>query len=298
MKKIDKKELHDLFENLRSRKQNAYNQLYEKYFSLVYGIVFSILKNKDDSEDVTHEIFTKIYKLNSDKLPTENEASWLFTVSKNECFLYLRKARPNISIDEIYEMPSKSDDIENVIDREYYNKLMSGLKEDEKMIVSLKVLSNFTFKKISQVMGIPIGTVQWKYYNAINSLRISVGSLVGAVLSFIFIIARGEFLKNKDYISEPYYENNIDEKNENATESKDQFESEKELDSTNENVSKSVPQNNEIAETLENFDKKNNWYDNFDSVQVAFFTLGMAFLIIFIIFLKKYQQKLKLKSSK
>ena len=208
MKKINKKELHEIFQDLRNQKKDAYNKLYEGYYSLVYGIVFSILKNKEDSEDVTHEIFTKIYKLDVSKLPTDNEASWLFTVSKNECFLHLRKSRPNISLEEIYEMPSSSNDIENVIDVEYYNKLISGLKEEEKMIVSLKVLSNFTFKRISQVMNIPIGTVQWKYYNAINSLKISVGSLVGAIVAFIIVIARGEFWHEREYLNR---KNAIDE---------------------------------------------------------------------------------------
>lgn len=202
MKKINKKELHEIFENLRKKDQNAYNKLYENYYKLIYGIVFSILKNQDDSEDITHEIFTKIYKLDVSKLPTNNEASWLFTVSKNECYLHLRKSKPNINIDEMYEIPESSNDIDKIIDIEYYNKLIKGLKEDEKLIVSLKVLSNFTFSKISQVMNIPIGTVQWKYYNAINSLRISVSSLVGAVVAFVIVLARGEILNNKQYLND------------------------------------------------------------------------------------------------
>ena len=193
MNKINKKELHEIFQSLRNKNQNAYNNLYEKYYKLVYGIVFSIIKNQADSEDVTHEIFTKIYKLDINKLPENHEASWLFTVSKNECLLFLRKSKPNISIEEIYEIPENTNGIDDVIDKDYYNKLISGLKEDEKIIVSLKVLSNFTFKKISQVMNIPIGTVQWKYYNAINSLKVSIGSLVGPALAFIIVIARGEF---------------------------------------------------------------------------------------------------------
>ena len=202
MGKINKKELHQIFGELRNKDQNAYNNLYEKYYNLVYGITYSILKNKEDSEDISHEIFTKIYKLDVDKLPTNNEASWLFTVSKNECFAFFRKTKPNLSIDEIYEIPSSSNELENVIDSEYYNKIIDRLKEDEKQIVSLKILSNFTFKKISQVMNVPIGTVQWKYYNAINSLRISVGSLVGAITAFVIIMARGEFWKSKQYMNQ------------------------------------------------------------------------------------------------
>ena len=101
MRKINERELHDIFDGLKNKNQNSYNELYEKYYSLIYGVAFSIMKNKDDSEDMTNEVFTKIYKLDKEKLPVSNEASWLFTVTRNECFSYLRKSRINISIDDI-----------------------------------------------------------------------------------------------------------------------------------------------------------------------------------------------------
>ncbi|MBR1654236.1 MAG: sigma-70 family RNA polymerase sigma factor [Clostridia bacterium] len=329
MNKINKKELHEIFENLRNKNQNAYNKLYENYYDLIYGIVFSFIKNKYDSEDLTHEIFTKIYKLDVSKLPTNNEASWLFTVSKNECFLHLRKAKPNISMNEIYEMPDNASGIDNVIDSEYYNNLMNGLKEDEKMIVSLKVLSDFTFKKISQVMNIPIGTVQWKYYNAINSLRISIGSLVGAVIAFAIVLARGEFWKEKPYLNDR--ENREYDKNTEInqdTEVNQESAENKEIDDVDlkdNSKSENIENNSSNIETNEatNSEKEEKPQDNseisndtstvtsynepvisankktsIDEVQAVLIVVGIVLFTIFIIFFKKYQQKLKKKSSK
>jgi len=311
LNKINKKELHEIFQSLRNKNQNAYNNLYEKYYKLVYGIVFSIIKNQADSEDVTHEIFTKIYKLDINKLPENHEASWLFTVSKNECLLFLRKSKPNISIEEIYEIPENTNGIDDVIDKDYYNKLISGLKEDEKIIVSLKVLSNFTFKKISQVMNIPIGTVQWKYYNAINSLKVSIGSLVGAALAFIIVIARGEFWKEKEYLKDNK-EKNISDNNTETDNYKNQEETEiqgQDGSSVIQNIENQASENekedtNSISETTTSSEVENttdvqgNSLNNFDGIQIASLTIGITLLVIFIIFFKKYQQKLKKKSSK
>ncbi len=311
MNKINKKELHEIFQSLRNKNQNAYNNLYEKYYKLVYGIVFSIIKNQADSEDVTHEIFTKIYKLDINKFPENHEASWLFTVSKNECLLFLRKSKPNISIEEIYEIPENTNGIDDVIDKDYYNKLISGLKEDEKIIVSLKVLSNFTFKKISQVMNIPIGTVQWKYYNAINSLKVSIGSLVGAALAFIIVIARGEFWKEKEYLKDNK-EKNISDNNTETDNYKNQEETEiqgQDGSSVIQNIENQASENekedtNSISETTTSSEVENttdvqgNSLNNFDVIQIASLTIGITLLVIFIIFFKKYQQKLKKKSSK
>ena len=83
MKKIDKEELHGIFIGIKNGEEEEFNRLYEKYNSLVYGVSFSILKNKEDSEEIVQIIFTKIYELEKEKLPKENEASWLYS-----CLLY------------------------------------------------------------------------------------------------------------------------------------------------------------------------------------------------------------------
>ena len=314
MNKINKKELHEIFINLRKKQQDAYNKLYENYYKLIYGIVFSILKNKDDSEDITHEIFTKIYKLDVNKLPTNNESSWLFTVSKNECYLYLRKSKPNINIEEIYEIPESLNYLDEIIDIEYYNKLIKGLKEDEKLIVSLKVLSNFTFNKIAQIMNIPIGTVQWKYYKAINSLKISVSSLVGAVIAFVIVVARGEFLKNKMYLNKKSDTDNLEDNqdivNEENNEAEDNVsnqdnESIKENDETqnvvkpDNNITTNKNEQNVNQETVQSTVTETQEKSNkIDGLQVICLSIGIICLIIFITFFKIYQQKLRKRTSK
>ena len=298
MKKIDKKQLHDIFDGLKNKNETAYNLFYKDYYSLVYGIIFSIMKNQTDSEDIAQEVFTKIYKLDESKLPSNNEASWLFTVCKNECFQYLRRKRPNISLEEIYDVSVESSDINEIIDKEYFSKLMDGLKDDEKMIVSLKVLSDFTFKKISQIMDIPIGTVQWKYYKAINSLKVSIGSLLGAALAFIMVLANGDFWKSRQY---------VDEKSEVEGNKKTVEDTENEstnfiINNEDDNVvnnSEAVQKDDSVSTVVINEEENNTTVSTNRSVfQFAFLTVGIVLLLISIIFFKIYQQKFKKKSSK
>lgn len=298
MKKIDKKQLHEIFDGLKNKNETAYNLFYKDYYSLVYGIIFSIMKNQTDSEDIAQEVFTKIYKLDESKLPSNNEASWLFTVCKNECFQYLRRKRPNISLEEIYDVSVESSDINEIIDKEYFSKLMDGLKDDEKMIVSLKVLSDFTFKKISQIMDIPIGTVQWKYYKAINSLKVSIGSLLGAALAFIMVLANGDFWKSRQY---------VDEKNEVEGNKKTVEDTENEstnfiINNEDDNVvnnSEAVQKDDSVSTVVINEEGNNTTVStNRSAFQFAFLTIGIVLLLISIIFFKIYQQKFKKKSSK
>ena len=93
MGKIKEKELKELFIEIKNNNKIAFEKLYSKYNKTVYGIAFSILKNKPDSEDVVQTVFTKIYTLEKDKLPKDKIGSWLYSVTKNETLLLLRKKR-------------------------------------------------------------------------------------------------------------------------------------------------------------------------------------------------------------
>lgn len=64
MNRIDEKELKQLFTELKSSNNKvAFETLYKQYNKLVYRIAFTILKNKEDSEDIVQAVFSKIYSL-------------------------------------------------------------------------------------------------------------------------------------------------------------------------------------------------------------------------------------------
>ena len=69
MKNIDEKELHEIFNKMRKDDKKSYEELYKKYYKLVYNIAFSILKNKENAEDISQNVFIKIGNLKKEKLP-------------------------------------------------------------------------------------------------------------------------------------------------------------------------------------------------------------------------------------
>ena len=275
-------ELGRIFKEFKENDMSSYDFFYKEYYSLIYGIVFSILKNKENSEDVVQNVLIKIFSLDKSKFPDKGSLSWLYTVSKNEALNYLRKNKQFVNIEEIYEIKEETDEIEKIIDVHTYNKIINGLNEKEKEIVSLKILSNFTFKKIGQLLKMPTATVQWKYYKAVDSLKISLGNLAMFMITFIVLVVKNKILTNKD--SNSIQENNqieINEKESNvreneslkATSSADTFEC-------------IVPA--ESSESSIEIDKEENITDG---VLISFCGIFLMFFIIFSIFFKNRQQK-------
>lgn len=188
MSKINEQELHTLFQKLKEEDKTAYEELYEKYSSLVYQIAFSILKNKENAEDIMQNVFIKIGNLSKEKLPSNYEASWLYSVTKNESISYLRKNKETLQIEEIEEK-GKEDTIEEVVGKNTYQNIISSLEKKEKQIISLKVEIGLSFKEIAKLLNMPIGTVQWKYYKSLHSLKLLIGNLSLFIVTATFSMA-------------------------------------------------------------------------------------------------------------
>ena len=289
MKFINKQELHKLFAELKMNKQEeAFNELYNECSNLVYRIAFSILKNKENSEDIKQMVFLKIWKKNSinvlwkmnkEILPDKNEASWLYAVTKNEAITFLKKQKNTINIDEIYYISDECDNIFNVEDKESYNKIISVLDKKEQEIVSLKVISNLSFRQISQILGEPIGTIQWRYYKAVHSLKILLSNLSMFIISVTIFASR--ILKKKENIPQTTIKNEVTENNEIAS------------DTVYDNTKK-----NDTTETTAIKEDANIQLDNYDIGILGISGLFLVLTIVFGIIYKNHQQKVRKKKSK
>lgn len=289
MGKINEKELKELFIEIKNNNKIAFEKLYSKYNKTVYGIAFSILKNKPDSEDVVQTVFTKIYTLEKDKLPKDKIGSWLYSVTKNETLLLLRKKDNSVNLEDIYSIKDENNEIYKFISQDSYNRLINSLNPKEQEVVSLKLLSNLTFKEIGNLLGESTNTVKWRYYKAIHTLKITLSNLGMFIITFVFGIM---ILKNdkKELPVIKDDQNNINSnKNEIEAENKENEKLEdSEIIQENEDFSENTIVEEQIMDTT-------------NYLSIGMFSVSAIFLIltiIFSIFLTKHQLNAKKKASK
>ncbi len=307
MNKIQESVHYD-FEKLKENKQ-FFDEFYENNYKLVYRICLSILKNEDNSEDVAQNVFEKIYKLDNEKLPKEFEASWLYKVVKNEALQFIRKTRYSLPIDENIEEISNDNEINNIEDRQSYDKMVKKLNKKQEQVINLKVLADFTFREIGEILAMPTATVQWYYYRSITSLKVAVSNFAMFIIAFVIGLKVKFNVDDNNKETENYQSNceqattdkELESKTENPTyiENVENIEKNKKLeenDITNiisgEVSSCEDTQYSEISET--SFVKSITSYKGIIGISFIFLTIS----IIFIIFFKKNQQKLKLKHLK
>lgn len=289
MKKINEKELQELFAKLKQNKtENIFNELYTKYRKLVYRIAFGIVKNNENSDDITQIVFAKIWSMNTSNLPKSSEASWLYSITKNETLNYLRKNRDIFDLKDIYYITDEDVNINKLLDYDSYNRLISKLNKREQEIVSLKILSNLSFKEIAQVLNEPVGTIKWRYYKSIHTLKILLSNF--GMFLITFIIGLKAILSSSERNEAQVIDNVIKEDEDYRKESIENSSANK---TNQDSVSKEdikeeiiIPQENET---------------NINYYGIGILGISSVFLIttiIFTIFFTKYQLKRKKKLSK
>lgn len=289
MIKVSKKELKQLFLKIKDDKELGFQELYTKYNKLVYAIAFSILRNKEDSLDVTQSIFAKIYKLEKDKLPNKKEASWLYTVTKNEAITYLRKKKNNVLIEDLYELEDDNNEINKLIDRISYNNLIKKLNNKEKEILSLKILSNLSFKEISKLTDEPVGTVKWRYYKSLSSLKIVLGNFIISITTLVIALRiRLYRTKNEEKVENKENEN-LEEKPVEEDRNELLNSEEQKLD-TKEEAEQQQIQNTETTQETVIIDDAQ--FINY--VEIGFFATSIIFMLSTIIILIRNHLKNKL----
>lgn len=315
---MNKEELKSIFLKIKENDIKGLEELYSQYHTMVYGIAFSIVKHKQDAEDIMQIVFEKIQKLDKTKLPSDKEITWLYTVTKNETLNYVKKKKGEISLDTIYEIESKNNEIDEKIDSIEFNQLIHKLNGKEQEIISLKILSDFSFQEISNLLNEPVGTVKWRYYKSLRSIKKMIGSLAMSVIAFTIGIKtmftnmktnteQQETIQSEEEVNTNNQEvqntsgqdnNDInDKKSQNEEQSKEMQEMiQEETEIKDEATSNTSTQENEIKQ--ETILEEGMAENQISYVGIGFIGISVIFFIMTIIFFIKYQLNMKKKLSK
>lgn len=299
MEKINARELRELFIEIKYGNKIAFEKLYNNYNNLIYRIAYSILKNKHDAEDVVQIVFEKLYLIDKEKLPNKNETSWLYSVAKNETINYIKSNKNNIDLDSIYNIEDDNNDISKIIDQDSYNRLISKLNDKEKEILSLKIVSNLSFDEIGKLLKEPTGSIKWRYYKSINTLKILLSNLGMFIITFVIGIKTLFNKKVSDRVEQDKaIESNTTEQTKENTNNETMKEQENLRDEVKSDISKS--QDRETKEEINIVSRPTNT-ETINSFGVCILSISFIFLIVAIIFsiiFAKYQLKLRKKLSK
>jgi RNA polymerase sigma-70 factor (ECF subfamily) len=137
----------------------------EKYHSTVYRVALGYVKNKHDADDITQDVFFKLYKHSKNFVSDEARKAWLIRVTVNESKNMLKSAwfQRRTELDESLVFP-ENDDLGVY---EY----VQMLKPKYRTVIYLHYYEKYTAKEIAEIMRKPQSTIESQLRRSKEQLR-------------------------------------------------------------------------------------------------------------------------------
>ena len=166
----------DLVELIKLRDRDGFNQLYNQYAHIVYGMSLKLVKNVAVAEDIVQETFVKVWK-NIDQYDQQKASfpTWVLNIARYTTIDYLRSKQ--------YKQQQKNQTVDNseYLTRAYSSSLntdilglksvVAGLEPKYREVIELVYFAGYTQEEAAELLKIPLGTVKTRARFAIQKLR-------------------------------------------------------------------------------------------------------------------------------
>lgn len=163
----------------------AYERLLRRHQRPVFNTAYRFLNDEADAEDITQEVFIRVYKAAATYKPQAKFTTWLYTIVKNLCFNALRKKQSGrlLSLEDetVPEMTSYDDDPAEILSREQVKKrvvrAVNNLPHNLRLAIILKKFHGFSYEEIAEMLGCSQNAVKLRVHRAKQFLAEALGSV-------------------------------------------------------------------------------------------------------------------------
>ncbi len=175
MKQISDKDILDLLEN-PTQYEKGFRLLMEKYQEPIYWHIRRMVKNHEDANDIVQNTFIKVYKGINKFKQNSKLYTWLYRIATNETITFINrnKKRKSTSIDEENGIENKLiaeeySDSQRIL--EHFKKAIEILPERQKLVFNMRYYDEMTYKQISEILEISIGSLKASYHHAVKKIE-------------------------------------------------------------------------------------------------------------------------------
>ncbi len=186
-------ERHDdreLLERARGGDQSAFRELVERYQQKAYGVAFGFCRNREDALDRVQEAFVKAYRNITRFEGSSSFYTWFYRILVNVCIDFIRKEKKrkgDVGYEDGYEHDDKdgafvsttgsignANPVKALANQELGEKIqeaMGKLSESHREILVLREVEGLSYEELSEVLGVPRGTVMSRLHHARGKLK-------------------------------------------------------------------------------------------------------------------------------
>lgn len=159
----------------------GFTQYYDRLSRRIYDFVYYRVSHKQTAEDLTSEIFLKVFQNWQDG----QSDAWVFTIARNQVIDFYRSRRDMINIESVFDL-SDDQDIELGIDHkqkvEKIRSQLSSLTPLQRQIVIMRVWDELSYQEIADILEKNEGAIKMTFSRSIKTLKENIGSIAVLLL--------------------------------------------------------------------------------------------------------------------
>ena len=173
-----------LVRRVQSHDELAFREIVDRYQAKVFSIIYGILRNRNDAEDISQQVFAKIYFSIKNFDFRSSLLTWIYKITVNECYDYLRKKRVRKLVYESdftaeesvrLETSEPATDHTQPVDQRLAQhdlivKLLSKVSEEDRNLMLLKEVEGHSVEELSAMTGMNENTFKVKLFRARQKL--------------------------------------------------------------------------------------------------------------------------------
>jgi RNA polymerase sigma-70 factor (ECF subfamily) len=173
-----------LVRRIQAHDELAFREIVERYQAKVFSIIYGILRNRNDAEDIAQQVFAKIYFSIKNFDFRSSLLTWIYKITVNECYDYLRKKRVRKLVYESdfsnedsarVETSGSATDQKPAVDqrlaqRDLILKLLKKISVEDRSLILLKEVEGHSVEELSQMTGMNENTIKVKLFRARQKL--------------------------------------------------------------------------------------------------------------------------------
>jgi RNA polymerase sigma-70 factor (ECF subfamily) len=162
----------------------AFREIVERYQSKVFSIIHGIVRQRNDVEDIAQQVFAKVYLSIKGFDFRSSLITWIYKITVNECFDYLRKRKvrklvyeSDLSEDEVRRVENNEPIVDRqapadstLARRDYVLKLLSRVSEEERSLLMMKEVEGYSVEELAAQTGMNENTIKVKLFRARQKL--------------------------------------------------------------------------------------------------------------------------------
>ena len=155
----------------------GYNEIVRKYQQQVYWVIRKMVTSHDDADDLTQEVFIKVYSALKDFREESNLFTWLYRIASNYSINHIRKMKIRNTVSfEIVTEPVQSEDkrsdetLDEISRRKLLEKAIESLPAKQRAVFNMRYYDELSYEDIARILKRSVGGIKANYFHAVKKL--------------------------------------------------------------------------------------------------------------------------------